>query len=94
MPRSLKEWQDEIAANLLEDLERLTGVSIGEMMADEIKEPGEYEVYPVYEEPTEDEPLDIDTDYEGDTDDYFDELFDDLDVDVDQEDGYGDDNNA
>ena len=96
MPRPLSDWQDEIAAGILEDLEEITGVSIGEMMADEIEALAEveeeYEVFPVYEEPTESEELDLDNDYDSETSDYFNELFDDLDVDADEEiDAYGDD---
>jgi len=96
MPRPLSDWQDEIAAGILEDLEEIAGVSIGEMMADEIEALAEveeeYEVFPVYEEPTESEELDLDNDYDSETSDYFNELFDDLDVDADEEiDAYGDD---
>jgi len=43
MPRPLSDWQDEIAAGILEDLEEITGVSIGEMMADEIEALAEVE---------------------------------------------------
>lgn len=113
MPRPLSEWQDEIAAEMLEDLEEITGVSIGEMMADalEIPEPlepsdvspselyradesGEFEVFAVYDEPTEDRPLDMDNPNGMDTDDYFDVLFDHIDVDADTEvDTYGDEGN-
>ncbi len=90
MPRPLKDWQEEIAAEMLDDLEKITGVSIGEMMADDLEETpergaGEYETYPVYEEPTEDHDLDLDNPDGEDTDEYFDVLFDDIDVDADKE---------
>lgn len=102
MPRPLSEWQDEIAAEMLSDLAQISGVSVGEMLVDDLNEhlpelpeppesdEGDYEVFPVYDEPTESEDLDLDSDY-GDTGDYFDEFFDDLDIDSDQEDSYGDD---
>lgn len=106
MPRALHEWQDEIAAEMLADLESISGISIGEMLADDLAQhtpeevyPGElerispegdFEIFPVYEEPTESEDIDVDSD-EGSTRDYFDELFDDLDIDTaDAEDMYGD----
>lgn len=99
MPRPLTDWQDEIAAEMLEDLESITGVSIGEMLADDLAanlppetsvEPSEhYEIYRVYEEPTESEEIDLDSEA-GDTADYFDALFDDIEVDPDEQDAYGD----
>ena len=95
MPRPLEEWQDEIAAEMLEDLEEITGVSIGEMLSEDLAEQiedaeKEYEVYPVFEEPSESEELDMDSDA-GDSEDFYDDLFDDLDIDADTEnDIYGD----
>lgn len=105
MPRSRNDWDEELAAGMLEDLEKITGVSIGEMMADEIEElagprtqelmradeEGSFEIFPVYEEPTEDEPFDLKNPDGMDTDNYFDELFDYIEVDGDSEDSYGDD---
>lgn len=84
--------EEELAAEMLEDLEELSGISIGEMLSDALDIP-DFEEYPVYEEPTEDEPLDPYTPEEGlDTDEYFDALFDEIDVDADAEvDSYGDD---
>lgn len=97
MSRPLTDWQDEIAAGMLEDLEEITGVDIGEMMADELEkvldDAPDFEEFPVYEEPEEGEELDIDSDW-GDTDDYFDELFDDLDINpAEEQDQYGDEGN-
>lgn len=99
LPLSGEELSEEIAANMLEDLEKITGISIGEMMAEEIEEPpdvtpdefkrageeGTFEVFPLFEEPTDDRPLDLDNPDGEDTDEYFDELFDNIDVDADVE---------
>lgn len=99
MPRSRAEWDEELAAGMLEDLEEITGIGIGEMMADALEdispvresdldradEGGEFEVFPVYEEPSESEELDLDNPDGTDTDEYFDVLFDEIDVDMDVE---------
>lgn len=87
MPRKLSAWQDEIAAGILEDLEKLTGLDL-----EEEKKEAEFEDYPVYEEPEEGEDLDLDSDA-GSTEDYFDDLFEDMDVDPGEEDSYGDEGN-
>lgn len=76
---------EETAAGMLEDLERITGISIGEMMAEEIAEPASIRTFEVYDEPTEDEPLDLENPDGVDTDEYFDVLFDYIDVDADVE---------
>jgi len=71
-------------------LEELSGISIGEMMADAITETEEYEVHPIYEEPDKSEEFDLKS-VAGSSEDYFDGLFDDLDIDpADEEDSYGD----
>jgi hypothetical protein len=87
MPRSRDEWNEELAAGMLEDLEEITGISIGEMLADEITagDEGDFDTYPVYEEPTEDRPLDLNNPDGADTDEYFDVLFESIDVDADSE---------
>jgi len=86
---------DDLAAEMLEDLEELTGISIGEMMADELETPerdDDFEEFEVYEEPTESEELDLENPYDDDPAEYLDGLFDDIDVEADVEtDQYGDD---
>lgn len=104
MPRSRAEWDEELAAEMLEDLEELSGISIGEMMADALEErpevspdelrradeEGQFDVFPVFDEPTEDRPLDLENPDGEETEDYFDILFDEIDVDQEEVDQYGD----
>lgn len=88
----MAERDNELAEEMLLDLAEESGISIDELLADAIEEIPSFEEFPVYEQPTEDSPLDLDNPYGEDTDEYFDALFDDIDVDADsEEDSYGDD---
>lgn len=69
--------QESFAEGMLEDLADITGEDIADLISD-------FEVFPVYEEPEEGEPLEMDSDA-GDTDEYFDDLFEDMDIDADEE---------
>lgn len=82
------EQEENLLADMLEDFSNLSGIDFGEILADQPED--EFEEFPVHDEPTESEELDLDNDYGSDVDDYFDNLFDDIDVDIDSEEGYGD----
>lgn len=92
MPRS-KAQEENLLAELLEDLSKLSGVDMGEILSDSMSEEsedeGEFREFEIHEEPHEGEEFDIDSEA-GDFSDYLYELFDDLDVDMDDSDAYGD----
>lgn len=82
--------QEELLAEMLADLEEISGVPLEEIMASEFEEArDDWRESDVYEEESESEPLDLDNDYDMDVGDYLDELVDDYDV-GDSEDAYGD----
>lgn len=83
MSRSLKEWQEEIAAEMLKDFAKESGIPEEDIFSDSWADT------PVEEEETKSEELDLDTEYYGDIDTYLDEYVDDYDV-ADEEDSYGD----
>lgn len=90
MPRPLAEYQENVAAEMLEDLSRITGIPLDEIissgMAEELGD--DFKETPIYEEETESEELDLDT-YDNDVDDYLDDFVDERDI-GDEEDAYGD----
>lgn len=88
----MNDKNENLIIDLLEGLAEESGIDFGEILSDALEIPGDVETYPLDEEPTDDEPLDMDNDYSDRSDDYFDHLFDDLDVDYTAEqDQYGDD---
>lgn len=77
--------EKDLAGEMLADLAELSGIPL-----DELKGLPTFETYSVYDEPTDDLPLDLESP-EMETDDYFDYLFDEIDVDAEEADAYGDD---
>lgn len=89
MPRPLHEYQENIAAEMLEDLAELTGIPIEDIFASEVETPlSNYEVSEIYGEETDSEELDLETS-DRDIDDYLDDYVEERDI-GDEEDAYGD----
>lgn len=88
---------EDIQAGMLEDLEKLTGISFPELMASEFEEPQEQEQEPVFRtgeiddvsiEDTIEDDFDMDNDTGDDFDDYLRDEFEDMDIDTDENDAY------
>jgi len=92
---------EEILARMLEDLAKVSGMDLGEILADipedfSITDPIEsgasFFDFPIQEEPTEGAEFDISNTYSDDIDEYFDDLMDDIDVNAaEEEDIYSED---
>lgn len=103
MPRPLREWQDEIAAAMLEDLARESGEDILDILASEVEAPlSNFQVFEIFEEETDSEELDLQRDapvfqklgirearQDRDVADYLDDYVEERDI-GDEEDAYGD----
>lgn len=79
-----KAEEENLLAEMLEDLSKASGVDLGEILASQDEEPEEFQDYPIGEEPTEDEELDTSNEHSSNTDEYFNDLFDDIGVDADE----------